>query len=77
MFVAFRNPQVIDKKKGVQECRECDGRGVKVEVVRMGLLRLQEDLVEIRKFQVPYWWAPDPVINGMTMGSPYKWPKIY
>lgn len=28
--------QVIDKKKGVQECRECDGRGVKVEVVRMG-----------------------------------------
>ena len=30
--------QVIDKKKGVQECRECDGRGVKVEVVRMGCL---------------------------------------
>lgn len=28
--------QVIDRKKGVQECRECDGRGVKVEVVRMG-----------------------------------------
>merc|ERR1719422_786443 len=28
--------QVIDKKKGVQECRECDGRGMKVEVVRMG-----------------------------------------
>jgi len=28
--------QVIDKKKGVQECRECDGRGVRVEVVRMG-----------------------------------------
>mmetsp|Transcript_62112 Transcript_62112/g.126484 ORF Transcript_62112/g.126484 Transcript_62112/m.126484 type:complete len:520 (-) Transcript_62112:70-1629(-) len=28
--------QVIDKKKGVQECRECDGRGVKVEVIRMG-----------------------------------------
>merc|ERR1719356_155949 len=28
--------QVIDKKKGVQECRQCDGRGVKVEVVRMG-----------------------------------------
>jgi len=28
--------QVIDKKKGVQECRECDGRGVKIEVVRMG-----------------------------------------
>merc|ERR1719336_3520333 len=28
--------EVIDKKKGVQECRACDGRGVKVEVVRMG-----------------------------------------
>jgi DnaJ family protein A protein 2 len=28
--------QVIDKKRGVQECRECDGRGVKVEVIRMG-----------------------------------------
>merc|ERR1719316_2082783 len=28
--------QVIDKKKGVVECHECDGRGVKVEVVRMG-----------------------------------------
>merc|ERR1719389_1492374 len=28
--------QVIEKKKGVQECSECDGRGVKVEVVRMG-----------------------------------------
>jgi hypothetical protein len=28
--------QVIDKKKGVQECRQCDGRGVKVEVIRMG-----------------------------------------
>merc|ERR1719245_2858257 len=28
--------EVIDKKKGVQECRECDGRGMKVEVVRMG-----------------------------------------
>jgi len=28
--------QVIDKKRGVQECRECDGRGVRVEVVRMG-----------------------------------------
>merc|ERR1711870_31468 len=27
---------VIDKKRGVQECRECDGRGVKVEVIRMG-----------------------------------------
>jgi len=27
---------VIDKKKGVTECRSCDGRGVKVEVVRMG-----------------------------------------
>jgi len=28
--------QVIDKKKGVQECGECGGRGVKVQVVRMG-----------------------------------------
>eukprot|EP00929_Paragymnodinium_shiwhaense_P005536 TRINITY_DN1076_c0_g1_i1.p1 TRINITY_DN1076_c0_g1~~TRINITY_DN1076_c0_g1_i1.p1 ORF type:complete len:513 (-),score=204.13 TRINITY_DN1076_c0_g1_i1:373-1911(-) len=28
--------QVIDKKKGVQSCRSCDGRGVKVEVIRMG-----------------------------------------
>mmetsp|Transcript_52935 Transcript_52935/g.136737 ORF Transcript_52935/g.136737 Transcript_52935/m.136737 type:complete len:523 (+) Transcript_52935:103-1671(+) len=28
--------QVIDKKKGVQECRDCGGRGVKVEVIRMG-----------------------------------------
>merc|ERR1719162_1910434 len=28
--------QVIDKKKGVQKCSACDGRGVKVEVVRMG-----------------------------------------
>merc|ERR550532_571937 len=28
--------EVIDKKKGVQECRACDGQGVKVEVVRMG-----------------------------------------
>jgi len=28
--------QVIDKKKGVQDCRACDGRGVKIEVVRMG-----------------------------------------
>lgn len=28
--------QVIDKKKGVQECSECGGRGVRVEVVRMG-----------------------------------------
>jgi DnaJ family protein A protein 2 len=28
--------QVIDKKKGVQECSECDGRGVRVEVIRMG-----------------------------------------
>lgn len=28
--------QVIDKKKGVQECRQCDGRGVRVEVIRMG-----------------------------------------
>merc|ERR1719182_499133 len=28
--------QVIDKKKGVTTCNECDGRGVKVEVIRMG-----------------------------------------
>lgn len=28
--------QVIDKKKGVQECSECGGRGVTVQVVRMG-----------------------------------------
>jgi len=28
--------QVIDKKRGVQECKHCDGRGVKVEVIRMG-----------------------------------------
>jgi len=28
--------QVIDKKKGVQECSDCGGRGVKVEVIRMG-----------------------------------------
>merc|ERR1719420_2466529 len=28
--------QVIDKKKGVQECSDCGGRGVKVQVVRMG-----------------------------------------
>eukprot|EP00440_Ansanella_granifera_P047969 gb/GFBE01051962.1/.p1 GENE.gb/GFBE01051962.1/~~gb/GFBE01051962.1/.p1 ORF type:complete len:512 (+),score=191.56 gb/GFBE01051962.1/:1-1536(+) len=28
--------QVVDKKKGVQECRQCDGRGVKTEVIRMG-----------------------------------------
>jgi len=28
--------QVIDKKKGVTSCRECDGRGVRVEVIRMG-----------------------------------------
>merc|ERR1719197_2178736 len=28
--------QVIDKQKGVQACQECDGRGVKVQVVRMG-----------------------------------------
>jgi len=28
--------QVIDKKKGVQQCKKCDGRGVTVEVVRMG-----------------------------------------
>mmetsp|Transcript_11504 Transcript_11504/g.26662 ORF Transcript_11504/g.26662 Transcript_11504/m.26662 type:complete len:514 (-) Transcript_11504:125-1666(-) len=28
--------QVIDKKKGVQTCTACDGRGVKIEVIRMG-----------------------------------------
>merc|ERR1719252_528128 len=28
--------QVIDKKRGVQTCSSCDGRGVKVEVIRMG-----------------------------------------
>jgi len=28
--------QVIDKQKGVQMCSGCDGRGVKVQVVRMG-----------------------------------------
>jgi len=28
--------QVIDKHKGVVSCQECDGRGVKVEVIRMG-----------------------------------------
>jgi len=28
--------QVIDKKRGIQECGECNGRGVKVEVMRMG-----------------------------------------
>merc|ERR1712228_657602 len=28
--------QVIDKKRGVQSCSDCNGRGVKVEVIRMG-----------------------------------------
>jgi len=28
--------QVIDKKKGVSTCSDCDGRGVRVEVIRMG-----------------------------------------
>jgi len=28
--------QVIDTKTGVQTCSDCDGRGVKVEVIRMG-----------------------------------------
>jgi len=28
--------QVIDKKKGVTSCSDCGGRGVKVEVIRMG-----------------------------------------
>merc|ERR1719464_8951 len=30
--------RVIDKKKGVQECSECNGRGTKVEVIRMGMM---------------------------------------
>merc|ERR1719436_2199750 len=33
--------QVIDKKKGVQVCRECDGQGVRVEIVRMGPMTQQ------------------------------------
>jgi len=28
--------QVLDKKAGVKSCQACDGRGVKVEVIRMG-----------------------------------------
>jgi len=28
--------KVIDKSRGVKECTSCDGRGVKVEVMRMG-----------------------------------------
>lgn len=28
--------QVIDKARGVRECNACDGRGVRVEVIRMG-----------------------------------------
>jgi DnaJ family protein A protein 2 len=28
--------QVIDKQRGVQKCQECDGRGVTVQVIRMG-----------------------------------------
>merc|ERR1712100_788162 len=28
--------EVIDKQKGVQECAKCDGRGVTIQVVRMG-----------------------------------------
>jgi len=28
--------KVIDKQKGVQECGECGGRGVKMQVIRMG-----------------------------------------
>jgi len=28
--------QVIDKQRGVVSCSECDGRGVRVEVIRMG-----------------------------------------
>jgi len=30
------NREVIDKKAGVKECQECDGRGVRVQVIRMG-----------------------------------------
>jgi len=30
------NREVIDQDKGVNECRGCEGRGVKVQVVRMG-----------------------------------------
>jgi len=28
--------RVIDKKRGVQECQACDGRGVRLETIRMG-----------------------------------------
>jgi DnaJ-class molecular chaperone len=28
--------QVIDKKKGVKECRSCNGTGMKIETIRMG-----------------------------------------
>lgn len=28
--------KVIDKQRGVQTCEECDGRGMKVQVIRMG-----------------------------------------
>jgi len=28
--------QVIDKQRGVQECGDCNGRGMRVEVIRMG-----------------------------------------
>lgn len=28
--------QVIDKKKGVQQCRHCDGRGMTIQRIRMG-----------------------------------------
>eukprot|EP00448_Togula_jolla_P005582 CAMPEP_0170598028 /NCGR_PEP_ID=MMETSP0224-20130122/16024_1 /TAXON_ID=285029 /ORGANISM="Togula jolla, Strain CCCM 725" /LENGTH=508 /DNA_ID=CAMNT_0010922543 /DNA_START=71 /DNA_END=1597 /DNA_ORIENTATION=+ len=28
--------QVVDKKKGVQECRDCDGHGMRIEVIRTG-----------------------------------------
>jgi len=30
------NREVLDKKAGVKECPECDGRGVRVQVIRMG-----------------------------------------
>ena len=47
--------QVIDKKKGVQECRECDGRGVKVEVVRMGC----PGQAEFSRMAGTWWYCMD------------------
>ena len=32
------NRDVIDKAEGVRECSDCDGRGVKIQVIRMGPL---------------------------------------